>query len=238
MTTPKTTSKSAFWAGYRDCLPFILVAGPFGLLFGVAATDLGLNLLETMTMTVLVIAGASQFTALLLIEENAPTFVIILTAMAVNLRMAMYSAAMVPYLGKASNGMKLLLAYFNVDQTFGLASVRFPQETSWGVENRTAYFCGASMAIMPFWVLFSYIGAVFGTQIPDSLALDFALPICFLAIIAPALRTLPHVLAAFTSVLGALLLAWVPFSLGLIIAAIIAMIVGAWSEKWLGSQKK
>jgi predicted branched-subunit amino acid permease len=52
MTTPKTTSKSAFWAGYRDCLPFILVAGPFGLLFGVAATDLGLNLLETMTMTV------------------------------------------------------------------------------------------------------------------------------------------------------------------------------------------
>jgi predicted branched-subunit amino acid permease len=79
---------------------------------------------------------------------------------------------------------------------------------------------------------------VFGTQIPDSLALDFALPICFLAIIAPALRTLPHVLAAFTSVLGALLLAWVPFSLGLIIAAIIAMIVGAWSEKWLGSQKK
>ncbi len=238
MTKPQTTSKSAFWAGYRDCLPFILVAGPFGMLFGVAATDLGLNLVETMTMTVLVIAGASQFTALLLIEENAPTFIIILTALAVNLRMAMYSAAMVPYLGKASRGMKLLLAYFNVDQSFGLASVRFPLETGWTVANRSAYFCGASMAIMPFWVLFSYLGAAFGTKIPDSFALDFALPICFLAIIAPALRTLPHVLAAFTSVVGALLLSWVPFSLGLIIAAIIAMMVGAWSEKWLEGRKQ
>lgn len=237
MTQPQTTSKSAFWAGYRDCLPFILVAGPFGMLFGVAATDLGLNLLETMTMTVLVIAGASQFTALVLLEENAPTFIIILTALVVNLRMAMYSAAMVPYLGKASHGMKLLLAYFNVDQSFGLAAVRFPLETNWTLANRCAYFCGASIAIMPFWVLFSYLGAAFGTQIPDSFALDFALPICFLAIVAPALRTLPHILAAAASVIGAIALSWVPYSLGLIIAAVIAMMIGAWVEKWLEDRK-
>lgn len=236
MTKPHTTSKSAFWAGYRDCFPFILVAGPFGMLFGVAATDLGLNIVETMTMTVLVIAGAAQFTALVLIEENAPTFVIILTALAVNLRMAMYSAAMVPYLGKASKGMKLLLAYFNVDQSFGLAAVRFPQEPDWSVTTRSAYFCGASMAIMPFWVLFSYLGAAFGTRIPDSFALDFALPICFLAIVAPALRSLPHILAAATSVIGALALSWVPYSLGLIIAALFAMMVGAWAEKWLAGR--
>ncbi|WGI21660.1 AzlC family ABC transporter permease [Amylibacter sp. IMCC11727] len=233
MTQQQTTSKSAFWAGYRDCMPFILVAGPFGMLFGVASTDLGLTLIETMTMTVLVIAGAAQFTALLLLEENAPTFIIILTALAVNLRMAMYSAAMVPYLGKAPKGMKLLLAYFNVDQSFGLASVRFPQEPTWTVAMRSAYFCGASLAIMPFWVLFTYLGAAFGTKIPDAFALDFALPICFLAIIAPALRTLPHVLAAAVSVIGALLLSWVPFSLGLIIAAIAAMMSGAFAEKWL-----
>ena len=233
MTHPHTISKSAFWAGYRDGLPFILVAGPFGMLFGLAAADMGLNLLETMSMTILVIAGASQFTALVLLEENAPTFIIILTALAVNLRMAMYSAAMVPYLGQASRGMKLLLAYCNVDQSFGLASLRFPKETSWTVANRSAYFCGASMAIMHFWVVFSYLGASFGSLIPDSLALDFALPICFLSIVAPALRTLPHILAAAASIIGAITLSWVPYSLGLMISAIIAMIIGAWAEKWL-----
>ena len=50
--------KSPFWSGYRDCSPFILVVAPFGLLFGAIATEAGFNLLETMSMTILVIAGA------------------------------------------------------------------------------------------------------------------------------------------------------------------------------------
>jgi predicted branched-subunit amino acid permease len=233
MTTQQTTSKSAFWAGYRDCSPFLLVAAPFALLFGVAATEAGFDLVQTMVMTVLVIAGAAQFTALVLLQENAPTLIILTTALAVNLRMAMYSAALVPYLGKASPRMKMVLAYFNVDQSFGLAMARFPNEPNWTTSNRCAYFIGAALAIMPAWVTFSFIGAVFGATIPDAFALDFALPICFLALVAPALRSLPHIAAAGTSVVGALSLSWVPYSMGLIIAAVIAMAVGAQVELWV-----
>ena len=57
----------------------------------------GLDLIETMTMTVLVIAGAAQFTALALLEEQAPTLIVIIAALAVNLRMAMYSAALLAF---------------------------------------------------------------------------------------------------------------------------------------------
>ncbi|GGA16279.1 AzlC family ABC transporter permease [Neptunicoccus cionae] len=237
MTSEQTTSKSAFWEGYRDCAPFILVAAPFGLMFGVAATELGLSLIQTMTMTVLVIAGAAQFTALILLEEHAPTLIILATALAVNLRMAMYSAALVPYLGKARGRTKLLLAYFNVDQTFGVASVRLPVELQWTVAQRSAYFIGGGLAITPFWILSTYLGAAFGAAIPPEFSLDFAMPICFIAIIAPALRTLPHVLAAVTSVVAALALSWIPFSLGLLIAAAIAMVVGAQAELWLERRK-
>ena len=56
-------SRAAFWSGFRDCSPFILVVAPFGLLFGVVATEAGLNLLETMAMTVLVIAGVGALVA-------------------------------------------------------------------------------------------------------------------------------------------------------------------------------
>ena len=52
-----TSNKSAFWLGYRDTLPFWLVVGPFGLLFGAVATEAGLNLFEAMVMTTLVVAG-------------------------------------------------------------------------------------------------------------------------------------------------------------------------------------
>lgn len=222
-----------FWLGYRDCAPFILVAAPFGMLFGVAATEAGMDLVATMTMTVLVIAGAAQFTALILLQEEAPTIIVIATALAVNLRMAMYAAALAPWFQGARPGMKLVLAYFNVDQTFGLSSVRFPEEPDWTVADRIAYFIGAGLSITPFWVTFSLIGALVGSAVPDWLSLDFALPICFLAIIGPALRTVPHFAAALVSVAGALSLSWVPWSLGLILAALLAMLVGAMLELWL-----
>ncbi|MEM7439985.1 MAG: AzlC family ABC transporter permease [Pseudomonadota bacterium] len=222
-----------FLLGLKDGAPFILVAAPFATLFGVAATEAGLNLLETMTMTVLVIAGAAQFTALVLLQEQAPTLIVIITALAVNLRLAMYSAAMAPSLGENGRGMKLILAYFMIDQSFALSSVRFEDETTWTLGDRTAYFIGTAMALLPIWVTFSFIGAVAGNAIPDWASLDFALPICFLAIIGPALRSLPHVTAACVSIVGALSLTWVPWSLGLIIAAVLAMVTGAAAEKWL-----
>ncbi|MFT5664140.1 MAG: putative branched-subunit amino acid permease, partial [Gammaproteobacteria bacterium] len=74
----KTLSRSYFWQGYCDCSPFILIVAPFGLLFGVVATEAGLNLIETMMMTILVIAGAAQFTALALLEDQAPTFIVVI----------------------------------------------------------------------------------------------------------------------------------------------------------------
>ena len=121
---PDATAKSVFWTGFRDGSPFIVVVAPFGLLFGVVSIDSGLNFIETLAMTFLVVAGASQFTALSLLKEQAPTFIVILTALAVNLRMAMYSAALAPHLGKAPLGMRALMAYFMVDQTFAVAVKR------------------------------------------------------------------------------------------------------------------
>ena len=65
-----TTTKSSFWQGLRDGLPFILVIVPFSALFGVVATEAGLNVYETLAFSVVVIAGAAQFTAVQLMMDN------------------------------------------------------------------------------------------------------------------------------------------------------------------------
>ena len=93
---PTETTKSIFRSGARDAAPFTLVVGPFAILFGVVATEAGLNLLETMSFSFLVIAGAAQLTALQLMVDQAPTIIVIASALAVNLRMAMYSASLTP----------------------------------------------------------------------------------------------------------------------------------------------
>ncbi|MEM8979436.1 MAG: AzlC family ABC transporter permease [Pseudomonadota bacterium] len=225
-----TTTKSAYWAGARDGAPFILIMAPFAMLFGVIATEAGLNVIETMGMSVLIIAGAAQFTAIQLMLDEAPTVIVLITALAVNLRMAMYSASFAPILGKAPLWKRALIAYLLVDQTYALSSLRYETKPEESLSGKLAYLFGVVTPVVPVWYAFSYVGAVVGTQIPESYALDFAIPIAFLALTGPALRTLPHVLAALVSCVGALLLLWVPFNLGLIIAAFLAMMVGAYAE--------
>ena len=230
---PMPESRSAFWSGFRDCSPFILVVAPFGLLFGVVATEAGLNLLETMAMTVLVIAGAAQFTALALLEDQAPTIIVIIAALAVNLRMAMYSAALVPHLGKSSLGIRAIASYMMVDQTFAVSIRKFDQHPTWSLSQKAAYFFGSASSIMPFWISFTLIGALVGQSIPKEYSLDFAIPICFISITAPMMRSFPHLVAAVVSILIALLLAWMPYNLWLLIAAILAMMAGAQTELWV-----
>jgi len=74
---PFTTTKSAFWAGFRDSAPFVVVAGPFALLFGVLATEAGLNVFEALAFSVVVVAGAAQFTALSLLQDDVPTLIVL-----------------------------------------------------------------------------------------------------------------------------------------------------------------
>jgi len=225
------TTKSIFWQGVRDGAPFILVIIPFSTLFGVVATEAGLSVFETLSFSVLVIAGAAQFTAVELLRNDVPTVIVLISALAVNLRMAMYSASLTPYLGGASLWQRALAAYFTVDQTYACSVVKFEQNPDWTVGQRMTYFFAVAVPICPLWYAFTVVGAVIGSAIPEGLALDFAIPITFLAIIAPMLRTRAHVAAALVSVSAALMLAFLPYNLGLLAAGILAMMAGAEVER-------
>jgi len=224
--------QSDFKQGLLAGLPFLLVLIPFALLFGVLATEAGLSLAQTMGFTVLVIAGSAQFTAIQLMSEQAPALIVLATSLAVNLRMAMYSAAMVPHFGPLPLWKRALGVYVLVDQSYGVSINRFERGPAQTPRQKFAFFVGSACVMAPPWYFFTYLGAVAGEAIPQSVGLDFALPITFIALFAPALRTLAHVAAAFVSVVLALALAFVPYSLGLIVAAGVAMLTGALVEIW------
>ncbi len=231
------TSKSYFWKGFRDGAPFIFVAIPFGTLFGVFATEAGLDIVQVVAFSATVFAGAAQFTALQLLQENAPTAIVLASALAVNLRVAMYSASLTPFLGAAPMWQRACAAYLTVDQSYACSIVQFEKEPKMTVPQRMAYFVGSVTPITPCWILATYLGAVLGTRIPESWALDFALPITFLAMLGPMMRTLPHVIAALVALVVSLLAVGVPFNLGLLIAGTAGMIAGAQAEVILDRRK-
>jgi predicted branched-subunit amino acid permease len=225
------TPRSEFWRGTRDGLPFMLVIAPFGAVFGVVATEAGLDLAQVMGFSVVVIAGAAQFVAVQLMVEQAPVLIVIATALAVNLRMAMYSASLAPHLGPLPFWKRAFVAYITVDQTYAPAILRYENQPDLSPAVRLAYFLGTATPIIPIWYVATWAGAVLGSTVPADLPIDFAIPITFLALIMPMLRSLAHVGAAFVSIIGTLLFAFLPFNLGLLVAALLAMSVGAEIER-------
>ncbi|MDO5706970.1 MAG: AzlC family ABC transporter permease, partial [Paracoccus sp. (in: a-proteobacteria)] len=220
----------SFRHGIVQSLPFLLVMVPFALLFGVVASDAGMDLTQIMGFSVLVLAGASQFTAVQLLADQVPAVLVIISALAVNLRMAMYSASMVPWLGAATMRERMAVAYLLIDQTYALSIQHYELHPNLSVAQRLAYFFGSAAALCLPWMVFTWIGATIGNAIPASIPLDFAVPITFLAMIAPMLRTPAHVAACAVAVIAGLALVGLPNGLGLLIAAPLGMAAGAWVE--------
>ena len=237
VSTAKRNAATPYWQGVRDGAPFILMAVPFATLFGVIATDAGLTLAQAMGFTVLVIAGAAQFAAIQLMVENASIAFVLLAALAVNLRMAMYSASLVPYLGAAPLWQRACIAYLNFDQTYITSIAKYEARPELTVAERAAYFFGVATPIAPMWFAMTFVGIVAGQAIPEAWALDFIMPIMFLAMVAPMLKSLAHVAAAAVSVSVGIALVNMPAGTGLLIAAGSAMLTGALVEVWQERRK-
>ena len=224
--------RQAYVRGVSHSLPFFVVIVPFAMLFGVLSSGAGLNGLETQVFSVAVFAGASQLAALQLMQDHAPVLIILATAIAVNLRMMMYSVALSPHLGGAPLGTRAVMAYFLVDQTFALSMAEFEKRPDLTMSEKVAYFFGTIAPITAIWNIATAIGVQMGRAVPESWGLDFAMPITFIGMTAAMLRTVPHGVAMTVSV-GVTLLLWaMPYGTGLLVGAAAGMAAGAIAEAW------
>ncbi|WP_460275075.1 AzlC family ABC transporter permease [Celeribacter sp. ULVN23_4] len=226
-----------FLKGAKDGLPFHIVIWPFAAIFGAIATQAGLNVVEVMGFSILVIAGSAQLAALQLMSDNAPTLIVLTTALAVNLRMGMYSAAITPHLGKSSLLTRAFAAYMLYDQPYALSTIKFEKEPNLSLSEKVGYFFGSAIPIAIAWYALTLTGALLGENIPTDIGVDFAVPVTFLAVVAPMLKTLAHLASALTSVVMVLILGFMPYGTGLLVAAAAALIVGAQVEIWLEKRK-
>lgn len=230
-TSPSDGRRREFWSGVRAQLPILLGVAPFGLIFGVLAIAAGVPPLETQGLSLFVFAGSSQFIAAGLIGEGVAPLIIVLTIFVVNLRHALYSATLAPHLRRLSTRWRLSLSWLLTDEAFAMASVRYREE-----DTRQAhwYMLGTGLALWSTWQVSTALGALLGAQIPemDGLALDFALPLTFLALLIPMLTDRPAVAAAVSAGLLSVMMSVLPYRIGLLLAAVIGVGVGLAVETW------
>lgn len=213
-----------FWAGIRAELPLLIGVFPFGMIYGALAINAGLSTAAAQMMSSIVFAGSSQFIAAQLFHDAAPGFVIVLTIAVVNLRHALYSASLAPYVSALPMRWKVLLSYLLTDEAYAPTVLHYEkgQATRYG----HWFFLGAGLALWSTWQASTAIGVFLGSAIPESWSLDFALPLTFIAMVVPALKNRPMIAAALSAGIMALLAYSMPYKLGLILAALVGIVVG------------
>jgi len=222
-------ARNEFFHGIKDELPILVGVIPFGMIYGILAISVGLSEAEAQAMSVIVFAGSAQFMLVQLAGIGTPALIMILTGFVINLRHALYSASVAAHIRKLNPGWKAILAYLLTDEAYAVAITRYNRDDE--SDRKYWYFLGAGLALWTSWQISTAVGVFLGAQVPPGWSLDFTLALTFIALVVPSLRDRPSLFAAISAGVVAVLAASLPYKLNLIVAAVVGIIVGLWSEK-------
>jgi predicted branched-subunit amino acid permease len=94
-------------------------------------------------------------------------------------------------------------------------------------KDATDFYLGTAACMMISWHSSVVAGFIFGNFAPSSLSLDYAVPLSFVALLVPNLKTKKHFIVAIISSALSLLFFELPFRTGPMVAALLAIVV-AW----------
>ncbi len=208
--------------------PLLVGVAPFGVIYGVVALQSGIPPAAAMAMSSVVFAGSSQFLLAQLAGLGAPGVVMVASVALVNLRHALYSASVASALEHLPRRWKAILAYLLTDEAYAAAVARLGEDG----ENRHWFLLGAGLTLWSGWQVSTAAGILLGASLPRELPLDFALPLTFIAIVVPMIRSRGALVAAAVAAGAALLCAGWPYQLGLLAAAVAGIVVGWLVARW------
>jgi 4-azaleucine resistance transporter AzlC len=198
-------------AGARDALPYAPSAFVFGIVFGLAAREVGLSLAESLLMSAIVFGGSAQLLALSIWSTPPEIIALVFATLAISSRFLLMSATMRPWFGQLPKRIAYPLLYFLVDAGWLLA-LRARDKG----RHDAAHLLGTGLVFYVGWVVSTWLGHSGGSLLgdPRDFGLDFILIAFFAAILASTWRgradLWPWGVAAAVSLLGAWLLpgAW------------------------------
>lgn len=216
--------------GVTRATPIILGYVPVGLAYGILARKAGLSPLNTVLMSLLVYAGSSQLIAVGMFGALLSPVSIVMTTFVVNLRHLIMASALAPYLKHWRKPELAAFAYQLTDETFAIHSTQFPS----GVPDKADVFA-TNITAQTAWVTGTILGVAAGQLVGDvkPLALDYALPAMFVALLVLQIKNIIHVaVAIFTGILAIVLLQAGMNQWNVMAATVVGATVGVVLEQW------
>lgn len=216
--------------GFTAFLPLSVGLIPWGMVVGMAMTGIGLTPVQAMGMNLIVFAGTAQLGTLPLIGDQAPLWLIVLTALALNLRFVIFSAAIAPGFRGIGTGARWLSGHLLTDGVFATCLERLHRENDphW----RLGYYLAPCVWSWLLWQCSALVGVHAAHIVPKHWSLEFMATIALIVLLVPMAKVRPMLVAALAGGIGATLLRSLPLRLGVVVAICVGIAAGFAAEHW------
>jgi len=230
--------KEAFQEGWRASASTVPAVFAWGVVSGMAMVKSGMSLFQSLGMSLMVFAGSAQFAVLPLLAAGVPLLVVFFTAMIVNLRFVIFSAAIAPHFEHLPWYRRVWYGYFNGDIAMGFFPRRFGPDTLGQPAGKIGYFSAISYPGWFGWQLGAVIGILLASQIPESWNIGFAGTLALIAIMIPMTNNAAALAGVVVSGAVAVLAIGLPYRLGLLLAMVLGMAAALAADKLLFGNAK
>lgn len=172
-----------------------------GIGYAAIAIKAGFNPLQTVSMSVLVFAGAGQFVATSMVLNGATLMAIVLTNFVVNLRYFVMSTCVLNKVEKANLPLRILSGHLTVDESFAIFSLN--------EDSSISFYLGLALSAWASWIAGAAIGVIVLDLLPVIVTNSFNISLyaLFVAILVPSIKENKQIglLVLITMVMNAIL---------------------------------
>jgi len=170
-----------------------------------------------------------QIVTVELIADNASLLTVLFSAFVISSRHFLYGLTLRDRLSSQPLRWRLGLGFLLTDELFALSGHRRAYQSRF----RLYYALGAGGSFYLAWNLWTFAGIVAGASLPDltELGLDFAIAATFIALVVPEIKTLATLVTVLVAAAGGILFSLWQWELGLVCAALLAMLSGYFCAK-------
>lgn len=220
MTTDPLAAQHA--AARRQGLSVGLATGIYGVSFGALGIAAGLDVWQTVALSLLLFTGGSQFAFIGIIGAGGSPVTAVATSTLLGIRNGLYGLQLARVL-RLTGWRRTAAAHVTIDESTAVALAQEHPEV-----QRTGFWAGG-LGVFTFWNLSTLIGAVVGNAIGDPRVwgLDAAAAAAFVGLIWPRLRDRTgQVTAALAAAIALIACAPTPAGVPVLLAALAAVVVG------------
>jgi predicted branched-subunit amino acid permease len=210
------TPMSDVVAGARAMVPWLAGILPFGLVIGVSAARADIPTSTGWLTAPLLFGGSAQVVVIDLLDAGATPAVVVLSVLAVNLRLVLYSATMAVHWRGTPLTFQAVAAYALVDPTLAVDIDGYERSQDPRAGHRR--YLGGAVALWVAWLAAVAIGATLGARVPAALHLELVVPLFLAGEVASRVTTRATLHGAVVAVGAAVLLHAVPLHLGPVLA--------------------